>query len=370
MVEESNKPSYPRKVIINIPSEHTELQPTNPEFSNYRSFAKYCYLYDPLVDTKTVTAFDEATFEYQERWHRRGFIYLNEYVTRYPLQYYYSCLAYHREQLLPGKALKLVENFQKKTASYEEDNRNRCRLLNELDRNINQTFILKQYIYYRCNNGQDGWSIFLRSPNVKVESDRPFIIGKGKTLQEADTDFNQMKARNFTKITNIDNILKFLGENNVPVNAKEMIDVCVTFDSKIYKSNVIHQNHGRKITATLAARYTFQCSSEETTFCLDVNLYSQNINWKVTKYLNLDDQSSLISKLSIEASATTIKEAYYTCIKKSKELQEDNDALNKAIHEAEQLELKLIEEDMIRDGEDTFNWLVSEFGDDIIPDRG
>lgn len=142
------------------------------------------------------------------------------------------------------------------------------------------------------------------------------------------------------------------------------------FDSKVCQSTVKHQSHGRRITATLAQQYSFQCSSEETDFCLDVNLSSQSTNWKVKKYLNIDGQSSLISKIYVEASAKNIQDAFRACVEKLKHLQNDNDALNIAITEAEQLEWKLIEQDVIRDGEDTYNLLISEFGEDIVPDRG
>ena len=334
-------------------------QPVNPKFKNYQTFAKYCYLYDPLVDLERARGFDIAILEYQGKWYRKGFSYLGKYCDLSKLQYYYTCHSLCREKVISHKAIQLVEHFQKQSFSFKPSSHAHRRLLKELDEKLDRYELVKQYIYYSCDQ-QDGWMIIWRNKNIINEAEDP-CIGIGKTLQEADINFKQNQADRFTANFNY---INFLLDNEIPITPKEMFNVCYKFDQSIDELSIKRTNIDQNIISNLSSRYRLQCRSKETRFILEVYLQSQQVNWRVVKFWKVD--THFLEKLSVEGSAKGLQEAFQACQEKFNYLQNNPEALQQAIYEAEQQARGEEMEDLAREGQETLNWLLSEFGEDAI----
>lgn len=182
-----------------------------------KTFAKYCYLYDPLVLRDSAIMFENPneTQNTWSTWHWEGF---NRFIRKSNLIYYYSCVAPCIEKITSNRAIELVENYQKAISSRTDSNKRFCveSLLETLSRNLDQYFFVKQYIFCKCKDKEE-WMIVLRTKDTKNEFMNP-IKGRGKTLEEASIDFAKNQSAQFTKNNSYINILL---DNEIPLTTKD-----------------------------------------------------------------------------------------------------------------------------------------------------
>jgi len=364
-------------MAVRIIKSSNSIEPPTPKFTSSEKFTKYCYLYNALVALHTAARFDpedRATFENLSEWSDKTLSYLLYYVKFGEIRHYYTCIAPYWEQISTTEILKFVKNLKPGT---ELKQRNigyqrrgyQHRHFDEVSQELNKFVLCKQYIYYTCKDDEDGWIVVLRAAKANLQSQRP-ILGAGKSLHEAEISFAQSQAHILAN--DYDN-LSYLLENEVPITSTDMIDMCGKFDPGIYQSSVkTIRPSDSKLIFTVPSNYSFKCSSTENEFLVDVNLNSKEVLWKVTKYLNITRQTYFVSKLHIEICSQSLQEAFSTCQERFNYLQHDSIALNEAINEAEKIAQKEDEMEYNRSmsNDNTLDWLISEFGEDIMPDRG
>ena len=338
----------------------------NPHFEGSEVFGKYCYLYDPLVSIHSATKFDYFSSEILKGWHWKGFTLLDENcVQESKLLYYYSCVAPYRQRITSSMAIKLVENYQKKQSSQEIQNNkfNHDKLLKYLSRELNQSTLLKQYIYYECED-KKGWMIILRPQNVENESDYP-TKGIGETLQEASIDFIKNQASEFTvEASSIDIFLN----NEIPLTTQDMFVYCSKFDPEIDPSSSRFIKPYQYLTSTVPDNYSLRCQSSKTVFSMEVQY--RNVEWKVKKFLKLENESHLIGdKLPVEVMDFDLQEAFQGCEAEINHLQNNPEAIAQAIDDLEQKALAKEMEYNFGEGQAFFDSMISEYGEDVFPDR-
>lgn len=353
--------NFPRPNFSSNPPEFI-----NPHFERSEAFGKYCYLYDPLVSIDSATKFDYFCPETLRGWHWKGFVLLDENcVQESKLLYYYSCVARYRQRITSSRAIKLVESYQKKQSSQEIQNNkfNHDKLLKYLSRELNQSTLLKQYIYYECED-KKGWMIILRTQNIKDESDY-LVKGVGETLQEASIDFVNNQASKFTVEDSSVNI--FLN-NKIPLTTQDMFSYCSKFDTEIDPSSSIFIKPYQYLASTIPDNYSLKCQSSKTVFFMEVEY--GNVVWKVKKFLKLENESHLIrGKLPVEASDFDLQEAFRDCEEQINHLQNNPEALTQAVDDLEQQTLEEEMEYDYREGQAFVDSMISEYGEDVFPDR-
>ena len=338
----------------------------NPHFERSKAFGKYCYLYDPLVSIDSATKFDYFSLENLGRWHWKGFRLLDEdCLQESKLLYYYSCVAPYRQRITSSRAIKLVESYQRKQSSQEIRNNkfNHDELLKDLSRELNQSILLKQYIYYECED-KKGWMIILRPQNVENESDYP-TKGIGETLQEASIDFIKDQALEFTvEASSIDIFLN----DDIPLTTQDMFVYCSKFDPEIDPSGSRFIKPYQYLTSTVPDNYSLKCQSSKTVFSMEVQY--RNVEWKVKKFLKLENESHLIGdKLPVEVVDFELQEAFRRCEEEINYLQNNPEALAQAIDDLEQKALEKEMEYNFGEGQAFFDSMISEYGEDVFPDR-
>jgi hypothetical protein len=338
----------------------------NPNFERSEAFGKYCYLYDPLVSIDSATKFDCFSSEIMKKWHWEGFRLLDENcVHESKLLYYYSCVAPYRQRITSSRAIKLVESYQRKQSSQEIQNNkfNHDKLLKDLSRELNQSILLKQYIYYECED-KKGWMIILRTQNINDESDY-LVKGIGETLQEASIDFVNNQASRFTVEDSSVNI--FLN-NKIPLTTQDMFSYCSRFDTEIDPSSSRFIKPYQYLASTIPDNYSLKCQSSKTVFFMEVE--HGNVMWTVKKFLKLENESHLIGgKLSVETSDFDLQEAFRDCEEQINHIQNNPEALAQAIDDLEQKSLAKEMEYNFGEGQAFFDSTISEYGEDVFPDR-
>jgi hypothetical protein len=339
------------------PQPEEEFQ--NPIFNSYKIFAKYCAIYDPMVSIKSAKVV-EPRYDFSEyrSWLSVTLEILGEKRIE-NINYYYSCYTPFRE--LNQKA-KIVRIFEKIIEQYQIRKENQSETFDKLFKTLNTTLLLKQYVFYTLESGKNGWAVILRGQHMSYEPENS-LIGLGKTLPEADLDFVNQRIRLFKrKSTKINQIL----ELDIPITKEEMLDVCSQIDDSVKPESITSRFKKYDGGFLEQASIDFFCKSKTRQFLLELNWGKPH--WKVTRYIDVD--STIISRLPVEGEGKTLKEAYDESESKYQSLKTDPEAFNEAVTELERMEYEAILEYTVREGEAHINSLLSEYGEDVFPDRG
>jgi hypothetical protein len=329
-----------------------------------KTFAKYCYLYDPLVLRDSAMMFENPneTPNTWSTWHWEGF---TRFIGKSNLIYYYSCVAPYIEKITSNRAIELVENYQKEISSRTDSNKRFCveSLLETLSKNLDQFFFVKQYIFYKCKD-KEGWLIVLRTKDTKNEFVNP-IKGRGETLEEASIDFAKNQSAQFTKNNSYINILL---DNEIPLTTKDMFLYCSKFDPEVDPLSSRFIRPRQYSNSTIPYNYSLKCESSKTAFFLDIDY--KNVKWRIKKLLKLENESPIIGcTLPVETSHFTIEEAFRNCEAKIEHLQNNPEDLRQAVADLERETMaKDLEYDRL-EGEAFIDSMISEYGEDIFPDR-
>ena len=336
-----------------------------PHFETSEIFARYCYLYDPLVSIGSAIVFEYFSLEILRRWHWNGFIHLkNNCAKKSKLTYYYSCVAPYIERITGDRAVKLVEeNISSRKSANKRFNAEKS--LEALSRNLNQSSLIKQYIFYECED-KKGWMIILRTEDTNNEPEYP-TIGIGSTLQDAGIDFAKNQSQEF--IFQHSSINFFLNKE-IPLTPQDMFVYCSKFDPEVALSSSRFIRPYKYLTSTIPDSYSLKCQSSQTVFLMEVEC--KHIEWKVKKILKLENDSPLIGdELPVEVSHSKLQEAFRLCEEEISRLQNNPQALTQAIRNLEQQTLEEEEEMQYdyREGQTFVDSMISGYGEDVFPDR-
>lgn len=201
--------------------------------------------------------------------------------------------------------------------------------------------------------------------------DDEISYGFGSTLQDANINLAESQAKSFD---NSYQLIKNLAESEIPLTPQEMYIACSKFDSKIDPLSLKPRQTREWLNSTVPSNYYLQCRSNKTKFSLTVDIYnikdSDCTQWKVEKFLNVDRELSiLIDQIPIIGFGNNLESAFNACQKKYNLLKSNRNEFEEAVSEYEYKEEMEMREFEGREGIAHMNWLISEFGEDVFPDR-
>ncbi|MBS0016832.1 MAG: hypothetical protein KFF72_10815 [Arthrospira sp. SH-MAG29] len=355
---------------------HRSNQRYNNQHIAVSRFVKYCFIYDPLVDLNTGKQstffinpdrlpsyyFDSKIHKEKQKlilWNlmeipsltnlREQFIESNNCDRKSFLEKasntvtYYTCLAPYR-----------ILNPQEITAKYLQDYSGKKNIWKNLNNDKFETSQLLYYQQYICceHEGEKGWMILSRNPKFDIK-DFYMTIGIGENIVEADLNYQSQRANLF--LMNIDSNRRIF-DSDIPVNIEQMKNECQKYDKNIkidiFKHKYINVFEPDNI------QFELSCESEQYKFTAAV--YPSYIKWTVKTYI-IEAEFDI----PIKATGETLKEAFEKLKEKYERLSIDTEFIKQqVIQMSEQIEKELIQE-----GYEEYRWMISEFGDDIFPDR-
>lgn len=331
-----------------------------PVLQSSKMFGKYCAIYDPTVLTKSVKVFDpnDDDRDFNSWAFNTISILLDEGIEE--IDYCYYCLSRYQEVTSKAKLLSLLNRYVQKLEEGKEDS---VKLVEKLYKSLNPYYFIKQYVFYKLTNGETGWAVILRGrKSHQINSDNR-ILGLGATLPEADINFVNNRIKQFKICTTRINELVDL---DTPVTKEEMLDACTELDKTVKPNSVTRKFRESDFGLVESSFLSMVCKSDTRQFLLESSEdYSK---WTVITFINVDN--NMVGKLSLEGKGNTLKEAFDKSESTYLHLKANPEKLEQAVYEAEQEEFAaLLRDDDQGDGEH-IHWLISEYGEDVIPDRG
>ncbi|ACB00925.1 MULTISPECIES: hypothetical protein [unclassified Picosynechococcus] len=350
-----------------------------PNFKNPNNFARYCYLYDPSVEIDSAIFFDKDDLKFGISFQNLGLSTAETTILYdYDIACFYSCIGTYCEALFDDSIeqykQEYVLNFLKEltnNGSFEYALRgSQSKLIQYLSKN---TILIKRYLYCTDKDLENIWFIILRPLKSKENSlvDDEISYGFGSTLQDANINLAESQAKSFD---NSYQLIKNLAESEIPLTPQEMYIACSKFDSKIDPLSLKPRQTREWLNSTVPSNYYLQCRSNKTKFSLTVDIYnikdSDCTQWKVEKFLNVDRELSiLIDQIPIIGFGNNLESAFNACQKKYNLLKSNRNEFEEAVSEYEYKEEMEMREFEGREGIAHMNWLISEFGEDVFPDR-
>lgn len=382
MIDKENKIQEPI-FNIDIDIEETGLsraeryrQRNNQREIPVNRFIKYCFIYDPSVDLNTgnkSTFFINPDrlpnhyFDSQIDKTRQRLILLNllqiPSLKKLTEQYiesnncdrnsllekasntvtYYTCFAPYR-----------ILNPQEITAKYLEDYSGRKIKWNNINTDEFETSQLLYYKQYICceHEGEKGWMVLSRNPKFNI-NDFYTTIGIGENIVEADFNYQNQRANLF--LMNIESN-RCIFDSDTPVNIEQMKNECHKYDKNIKIDSLKHKYINTFNPSTI--EFELSCESEQYEFTAAV--YPSHVKWTVKTYIEEAEFD-----IPITATGETLKEAFEKLTEKHERLSSDSEFIRKRVVRMQEEEMQ----DLYRENYREYQDMISEFGEDIIPDR-
>lgn len=299
-------------------------------------FLKYCSLYNPMIDVNEQVIRSVTNLQLdRESWFEgfSGYILMEQLgVSPEKIKSYVRC----------GVNLAADKKYQNR-------NPQDIKFLSSK----NYYFESLIYIYYELVDSSFQW-LSIKLLQNRFGCYRKFW-GVGKSISDAD---HQLMNDYHNYLKERDEKILWCLTKGIPINGNDFINILKKNNLDAHEKKVRIKYHSDQAGIT-SASYSIVYQGDGVNYQVDVNLEDDNVEWSIERYIPVE----------IYVSAETFEEAIQLYDEEYNSLRADPEEWAKAVRTTE---LK-IEREMLdaarEDGEATFNWLVSEFGDDIFPDR-
>ncbi|WP_016949149.1 hypothetical protein [Anabaena sp. PCC 7108] len=308
-------------------------------------FLKYCSLYNPMIDVNEQVIRNVTNLQLdRESWSEgiEGQILMNELcLSSEKIQTFFRCGV----NVKPYKKYKPVTLKQVNTLEPE-----------------NQYFETLIYIYYELVDTSFQWLSIKLMQNSTLRFKRLGCYrqfwGVGKSISDAD---NQLMNDYHNYLQERDEKILWCLTKGIPINCDDFINLLKNKNLDVHekKVKIKYQSDQAGITS---ASYSIIYHGNEVHYQVKVDLEDLDVEWSIERYIPVE----------IYVSAETFEEAIQLYDEEYNSLRADPEEWAKAVKTTE-LKIEREEREMFeaerKEGQATYNWLVSEFGDDIFPDR-
>lgn len=337
-----------------------------PDLKSLDDFITYCSIFDPTISTQSGRFIDRANLLFCDRLYRDELI-INLFNKFSDIRCAIEVL--ENFILFICDAPLYSENPKEYSLEIIEDRFSKKPKLNTSWKNLknSQVHSLKTYAYLRGsfdNETFQSWLI-LKTPtkNTKYAKSPKNIMGYGNTLPEADLEFHKARIKTFT---NSQIIIDSFIEQKIPLTKQRMFDTCKKIDPMVNPNTVTFAYHENGFSYIELSYFELSCQSNTHKFTLNVG--RQKITWEVVKILAIEDEEHPVN-INFLGKGKTLQEAINMCeFQYQKCINNNNKIAEKiALKQQEEIQQSLMIDNL--EGEEFFNELIAEYGEDIFPDR-
>ncbi|MDB9488678.1 hypothetical protein PN492_19350 [Dolichospermum circinale CS-537/01] len=306
-------------------------------------FLRYCSLYNPIIDVNEQAIKNVTDIQLDRRsWFKgiEGQILINELdISLKKIKTFFKC----QVSVQPSKKYKSATLKNLNTSELE-----------------NQYFETLIYIYYELVDTSFQWVSVKLMQNSKLKLKtlgcyRKFW-GVGKSISDADSHLmnhyhNYLQER--------DEKILWCLTKGIPLNCHDFINILKKNNLDVDENKVKIKYGSDEAGITSASYSILYIEGKANKYQVNINLEDLNVKWSIKRYY----------PVAIFVSGANFEEAIRLYYEKYNSLRADPEEWAKAVKITElKIEREMLEAER-KEGQATYNWLVSEFGYDIFPDR-